>query len=468
MVVSLNDPVDSLNPMEAASTASYELFPSIFEGLVGTAPDGKIVPATARSYDYDPAAKRIRFALDPGLKFSDGSALTSDDVAFSVKQWQSGASASTFETIDRVRTPDAQTVVFELRQPAAGLIGALTAAGAPVIPEDFGGRSDDAFWRKPIGSGPFALDSVKLKSEIVLTRNRFYRDEGTPHLDAVRYRIIPDANQRLLQFQAGKIDVVNRVAGDSLAQYPKGAIQSALTPVTSLVIANTKGAATKNQQLRQAISKAIDRKALVAGAFGSSAAVPTSVEPQIIPGVGPCPDCDYGTRDVGAAKALVAQSGYDGRPIELLVSSTGGLELTAVQAMQPMLEEAGVTVKVTPIEQSALLDRIVSGNYELAATNFNSFSPSPLDPLGFLEATQTLFSGASPAAVKKALADAAAASDVSDLRAATAAYEQALAREAALIPIAALRTNWAVGNNVQGFQPPTFLAYSAGRLSRGT
>lgn len=466
LTIALDAAVDSLNPQTAITLPASDVFPNVFESLLSVTPDGSVEPALATSYRYEPKRRRISFALDPKARFSNGEPVTSADVAFSVKVWQKGEIyGGYYQSIKGVRTPDPSHVVFELNAPNAGLVGVLATSNASVYPKDYAGVPEQEYWRAPIGSGPYKVASAKLNRQIDLVRNPHFRVDGAPHFDKVEIRVIPDANQRLLQFQAGKLDIVNHVAGDVAPQYPAGSIKETLSTGVDVLIANTRDPATSSAQLRQAISKALDRQALVDGAFGGSAEVATTVEPQVIPGVKACESCAYGERDVAAARALAQQAGYDGRPLELLVPAAGGLEALAAQAMPPMLAEAGIEVKVTPVETTMMLDRLQKGDYQLVLTNYNSLGPSPLDPLGFLASTAMLFTSADVASAKQAIAGIEASSDLAGMERATAAFEQTAYDTAAVIPVAALKGLWAVSDRVQGFAPPAFHIYNAGGLS---
>jgi peptide/nickel transport system substrate-binding protein len=468
ITIALSEAIDTWDPQHALLLTSFQVFPQVLEPLLRVSPDGAgLEPGLASSYDHDPAARTITFTLDERARFSDGAPVTSADVAFSLGVWKAGPLYGRyFESVSAVETPDDRTVVFRLTAPDPTLLGILGTTNAAVFPADFGGKTAQEFWKRPVGAGAFVIKSETVGEEIVLERNpNFYR-EGEPRLDRITYKVVSDGNQRLLQFQSGEVDIVDRVPGDEAVGYPKDSLRSIRASTVSVLIMNTKAAPLDDVDLRRAISLAIDRAALVEGAYGGYATPPEGLLPPVIPGDSPCA-CNWNARDTATAAERIDRSGYDGRARELIVPSTGGPELLAAQAIVPMLEEAGVMAKVTPLELGTLVERLQKGSFELAALNYSALAPSPLDPLGFLGATGYLFSQADVAATTEALAAVRSSGSAEEVARATASFEQAAYEAAAVVPLATLDCLWAVSSRVRGFRPPAFIAYYAAGLSVG-
>ena len=103
----------------------------------------------------------VTFKLRPEAKFSDGSALTSADVAWSEGIWAEGPNfGAVYAGIRKVRTPDDRTVVFELYDPDTTLPVVLSWSASGVMPEDFGGRTEDEYYEQPIGAGAFTVEEL--------------------------------------------------------------------------------------------------------------------------------------------------------------------------------------------------------------------------------------------------------------------------------------------------------------------
>ncbi|MGV9847396.1 ABC transporter substrate-binding protein [Streptomyces sp. NPDC003442] len=465
--MSLSSAIDTWNPQKALATQSYRVFPQVYASLLRSTPDGKTLrPALASSYKADPKAKTLTFTLNPDAKFSDGKPVTSADVKFSEGLWSKGELyGGYFSSIRSVQTPSLRTVVFKLSKADETLPAVLSTANAAIFPDKYGGRTADAYWKKPVGAGPFMISKQTVGRSIGLTRNPHYYRSGLPYLDGVEYKVVADGGQQLLQFQSGSLDVVNGVELEAAAQYPKDQIVGAPSSGVSVLTTNTKSGPLSDVRLRKAIALAIDYKKLVAGGYVGEASVATSLLPQQVPGVTKCPSCTWSTTDLATAKDLVKDSDYNGQNIELIVPSDGGPGKLAAQALVPMLAEAGVKVTVNPLPTSSLIDKLSKSDFQLGVITYSALAPTPIDPLGFLGATGVVFSQSSPGPADKALAEVHAASSPSEVTAAAQAFEATADKSRAAIPLAVPKALDAVADRVRGFAAAPYQAYCADELS---
>ncbi|MFE7076724.1 ABC transporter substrate-binding protein [Streptomyces sp. NPDC057620] len=467
LAMSLSSAIDTWNPQKALATQSYRVFPQVYASLLRSTPDGKTLqPALASSYKADPKTRTLTFTLSPDAKFSDGRPVTSADVKFSEGLWSKGELyGSYFSSIKSVDTPSKNTVVFHLSEPDETLPAVLSTANAAIFPDKYGGRSAAAYWKKPVGAGPFMISGETVGRSIALTRNPHYYRSGLPYLDKVDYKVVADGGQQLLQFQSGSLDVVNGVELEAAAQYPKNSIVRAPSTGVSVLTMNTKSGPLADVRLRKAIALAIDYRKLVRGGYVGEAGVATSLLPQQVPGVTECPKCTWSTTDVDAAKKLVDASDYDGRTIELIVPSDGGPGKLAAQALTPMLAEAGIKATVSPLPTSSLIDDLGKGSFQLGMVTYSALAPTPIDPLGFLGATGIVFSQSDPGPANKALAAVHAASDTSEVTAAVQDFEATANATHAVLPLAVPNALDAVADRVQGFVPAPYQAYCADELN---
>ncbi|MFE6486840.1 ABC transporter substrate-binding protein [Streptomyces sp. NPDC057757] len=467
IAMSLSSAIDTWNPQKALATQSYRVFPQVYASLLRSTPDGKkLLPALASSYKADPAAKTLRFTLNPAAKFSDGKPVTSADVKFSEGLWSKGELyGSYFSSIKSVETPSPRTVVFKLSEPDETLPAILSTANAAIFPDNYGGRTEAAYWKKPVGAGPFVISNEAVGQSISLSRNPHYYRPNLPYLDKVDYKVVADGGQQLLQFQSGALDVVNGVELEAAAQYPKENVVGAPSSGVSVLTMNTKSGPLADVHLRKAIALAIDYRKLVAGGYVGEASVATSLLPQQVPGVTKCPTCTWSTTDLAAAKREVAASDYAGQNLELIVPSDGGPGKLASQALAPMLAQAGVKATVAPLPTSSLIDKLGKGDFQLGMVTYSALAPTPIDPLGFLGATGIVFSQSNPGPADKALAAVHAASSKSAVSTAVHGFEAAANAQDAVIPLAVPNALDAVAGRVQGFVAAPYQAYCADELS---
>lgn len=151
--------------------------------------------------------KTVTWKLRPGLKWSDGEPITSDDIKFTweaVSHPDSGAlNTEGFDLIESIETPDELTAVITYKEPFVGYLGQFAGGLLPHhatgAPEEMGSW---AWNRQPVGAGPFMVTNWQAGDSITLERNPNYFEEGKPHLDRLIFKVIPEpAAQTALMLQ---------------------------------------------------------------------------------------------------------------------------------------------------------------------------------------------------------------------------------------------------------------------------
>lgn len=205
------EPVGSYNPV--AGYAATGVSP-VYEGLLrpeakddSTLPDLKPALAAAEPTVSD-QGKTWTIKLRTGVKFHDGTAFDSKDVAATYRAIIDPASASPvaddYKLIDKVETPDASTVVFRLKAPNAGFASRLLLGIAPSEKLTGGSAEKSSLNTKPVGTGPFKLTSLK-PSEATFEANPSYRN-GKPAVNKLIIRHVADDNARMQQVLTGQVD----------------------------------------------------------------------------------------------------------------------------------------------------------------------------------------------------------------------------------------------------------------------
>jgi peptide/nickel transport system substrate-binding protein len=237
-------------------------------------------PQLATEWAVDADARSFTFKLRDGVRWHDGAAFTSADVAFSIlllKQLHPRGRA-TFANVTEVATPDRLTAVIRLAKPAPYLLRALAACESPIVPRHIYEGTDAATsWNAeaPIGTGPFRFKQWVKGSHIAYVRNPDYWDGEKPYLDGLTVRFIPDAGARLAAIESGAL-----ILAPSSPVSP--AILDRLRIQTDLRL-DTNGYQYTNQVLRlefnldhpilgqhgvrQAIANALDRRAILSTAW---------------------------------------------------------------------------------------------------------------------------------------------------------------------------------------------------------
>jgi peptide/nickel transport system substrate-binding protein len=206
------------------------------------------------------------FHLHPRVKFHNGAALTSRDVKWTFDSLLAGKVRSTksaaYSRVERIDAPDDLTVVFHMKEPVATLLWNLSDGAIGIVP--YGTLTE--MTEHPIGSGPFRFVSAEPDKEVVLERNDNYWGEK-PHLERVRFAVVPDMTTRALELRKGSADIdINSLTGDMVVALEHEPRLSVLRgPGTRLQYMgfNYRDPVLKDVRVRQALAYAIDRRPML-------------------------------------------------------------------------------------------------------------------------------------------------------------------------------------------------------------
>jgi len=189
---------------------SIWLAEQINESLYEAGNDGKTLkPWLATSYTKSKDGKTYTFKLRKGVKFSNGKPMTAADVKFSIDDARAQAKGWGYldAAIKSIDAPDPSTVVFNLKFPWAPFVADIALFANGIIPKNFGGETRKAFYKHPVGTGPFMWDKRVVGRSVTLKRNPNYWQKGKPYLDSVTWRAVGDDNARELQLEGGQAQV---------------------------------------------------------------------------------------------------------------------------------------------------------------------------------------------------------------------------------------------------------------------
>lgn len=262
----------------------------LFNGLVKLGKDFSPAPDLAQNWEASDDGLTWTFELRQDAAWHDGEPFTADDVLFTfndvILNPEVGANnSSTYADVDEVVKVDDYTVEFQLSRPFASLPMFL-GYNTPILPEHVLSGTDvmqntEFNRRNPVGTGPFKFASYQPGESLRLVRNDDYF-MGPPQLDEVVYRIVPDPNVQLAQLQAGELDVLivdNPINAPRLEGHPDLRIMTSNQLNYVWAGPNLSREPFDRAELRQALSYALDREALVENiiqGFGQPAVGPIS------------------------------------------------------------------------------------------------------------------------------------------------------------------------------------------------
>lgn len=182
----------------------------LFNGLTGHDGDNAVVPALAKSWDFNEETCTYTFHLEEDVRWHDGEPFTAEDVQFTIEAImdpENGSeNAPNFEDVEEITVIDDHTISFRLSAPNVAFLDYMTMAILPKHLLEGEDMQTADFFRSPIGTGPYKLASWDEGQAITLEKNADYF-RGEPNIDTIVFKIVPDDNAKALQLRAGELDL---------------------------------------------------------------------------------------------------------------------------------------------------------------------------------------------------------------------------------------------------------------------
>jgi ABC-type transport system substrate-binding protein len=289
--------------------------------------------------------------LREGLRFSDGSPLTAEDVKASLERLELMTWTVQFLTdTSSVEAVDDRTAVVHLTSPRPDLAEQLGQSYAAIFPKE-GLAKGDSFWERPISAGRYQIDSMDLANgRFELTANPNYHG-GEQDVKAITITTVPDGATRLAQVKKGEADYAYNVPANLASQVTGDMrLDNGWTPGNQLTCAfNFNDPVVGDVKVRKAMHLAVDRQGIVDQVFGGAefarplAGFPWNVE-------GEAPNVPVEAPDPAAAKELLKGTVCeDGCATKIAYGSDGLWQNSAFPpVLQQQLAEIGIDLELAP------------------------------------------------------------------------------------------------------------------------
>jgi peptide/nickel transport system substrate-binding protein len=364
--IGLNEDPDALDPARGGSFVGRVVFAAVCDKLIDTDAQNNFVPQLATAWSWSPDNLALTVTLRDGVKFQDGETMDADAVKANLERYRSAQESvrkGELKPVSSVEVVDPHTVRLRLSQPYAPLVAVLAdRAGMMISPKAF---SHDVSQDLQC-AGPFKLTERVAQDRIVVDRFPGYWNAAAIKLDRIVYQPIPDTTVRLVNLQAGQLDMVERLGPTDVATVKKNPkLKLISTPALAYYSMSINLAAPDNPlrdaRVRAALEAAIDRDALNQVVFDGQFIPSNQFE-------APHsrywdPDHPVPPRDLAKAKALLKEAGQEHPSFTLLIGNSP-VEQQVAQVVQSMANEAGFDVKLQSAEANALVAAGRSGNYQ--------------------------------------------------------------------------------------------------------
>lgn len=309
--------------------------------------------------------------LKKGVKWHDGTELTTKDIEFTFNYFYDDATASDNTWVSEVikgcfdmeegksdylegmKIIDDYNFEFTLYYPYAAFEATLATSMMPILPAHLRADAGDDWGTTilPVGSGPYKVKSFEPGVEVVLEVNKDYHG-AVPDCDGIIITQM-DTSTALMEFEAGNIDFCE-VPSDMTAVYKESFPNNFKSQVVAGTIRfgmNCSMAPLDDVRVRKAIAMSIDKHELTDGYFGGNTVPINGVIPDGIAGYdSTIPET---TRDIEGAKALLAEAGYpNGIEFTAIVRESSTSFPLELQLLQEQMKEAGIIMNIEKVDSA--------------------------------------------------------------------------------------------------------------------
>lgn len=396
------------NPIFAVTDVNVSVSRLLFSGLLTYDNNSKLANDLAEDWSVDETGKVYKVKLRDNLFWHDGEPLTAEDVAFTIKMIQNPDTRSSYFSAwqgIKVATSGPHEVKFTLPTILASFPHSLTTG---ILPEHKFQDVEPAALRgslfntvEPVGSGPFKWKDIEVVGDTVEQREQRIAlsayDKyhlGRPRIDEFIIRAFLNEAPLVKSFEEGKLNAVVDSSSMSLGGNDVGEKN---VPLTGAVMAflNTKAPMLADTKVRQALTAATDRSAVLSHLSYESVPVNGPLLPEHI---GYREDLMQHAFNSERAAALLNEAGWvidpatgirakDGQPLRLTLNTLSSVEYAAVaNQLQKQWREVGVDLTVDSLDQSDLQSRIDERSYDVLVYGI-LMGPDP-DQFAYWHSTQ--------------------------------------------------------------------------------
>ena len=376
---------NTLDCLREQSNVGTRMAPMFVERLIDLNYQGQLqsVPGLATEW-HRIDDKTVEFKLRQGVKLHNGDEFTAEDVAASFSAARmfgdtrptvdgktlklTGQIATTnatralpaeippvarrlFPAFDRIEIVDRYTIRYVNATPDVTIEGRLSASGAGIVSAR--AFNDAASWleyaRKPIGTGPYRVRDFKPDTSLTMDAHDEYWG-GRPPIKSLRLVEVPEVSSRVNGLLAGEFQFACDIPPDQILQIernPAFEVQGGTIPNHRITAFDKNHAPLQDPRIRQAMTHAIDRKAIVESLWAGRTRIPAGLQWEFYDDMF-IPDWTVPAFDPARARELIKASGYKGDPITYrLMNNYYTNQLFTAQALVEMWNQVGLNVQIT-------------------------------------------------------------------------------------------------------------------------
>jgi peptide/nickel transport system substrate-binding protein len=387
LVVGIRAETNGWNPAldQWADTGSL-VGSTVLEPLATAGADSGAKPWLAKSWYPNTTFDRWVIDLQTGVKFQDGEDFNADSVVLNINTYAKGplSGLAIGPMFKDVKALNPTTVEVDLTQPWAAFPSSFLTGGSALMMAPGMINSANGGVNHPIGTGPFSFDSWIPGDTFTAKKNPTYwggldakgnHRTGLPYLNQIQFKVITDDSTRTAALQNGDINMqyttnasdATRLAGQYTVLKDWDTEQAFIMPNTAPTVGG-KPNPLSNVHARQALAYATNASQ-IAKSIGAGVQVPSSPwAPTNVWGM-PTNQNGYVSYDLAQAKTQVTQYDSDTGQSGLTFTLSGLPSVDdarTLQQLQAQWKQAGITVNIETLEQTAYITKIATGGYQAA------------------------------------------------------------------------------------------------------
>ena len=368
VTIAYNVNLPSFDPTVGASAVNptiQTIYQAVFDPYIGQAPDLAFEPGILTDWAYNDDKTKIMLTVRDDAVWHNGDKVTPEDVVWSLERAGNPESGNPIQFVwSKIGNfqIDGNVITADVTEYQPDLFKWMAFLTGYVLPKKyFEEVGPEGFEAKPIGSGPYMVDTFERNAFLRLKANPDYWG-GKPAFDTVIFKFVPDATSRVAEIESGSADVTLEIPYEEFDRLKdKPGIVGETIPVSdiAMIFINDIGV-MKDENVRKAAAMSINKKAIVDRLLrGYGVPIDTLQTPEY-DAYDPSITVPY---DPDGAKALLEKSGYStDNPVKFTIQTTRGFkpkDYEMVQAIVGMWRKVGIEATIEVYE--------IAKHYELRA-----------------------------------------------------------------------------------------------------
>lgn len=394
--------VTALDPAFAYDGPTMAVMLQVTEGLLTLTPEGEIIPCLAESWEASDPTTYV-YNLRQDVTFSDGNAMTMDDVLYSLERYRDPEVASylswMYDNVESIQQTGDWQITVKLKEADACFKYVFATAAGHVVEKKYC-EEKGADFGKPngliVGTGPYVVDQWNVGSSVVLVKNDKYWDKNYSDLKVskVTYNVISEDTTRAAAMTSGQSDIDTILPGDLYDQFAgSDKMHVVLKPSNDFLFLsmNCEKEPFTDVNVRRALACAVDKQSIhdniikesgtVANSLPMTESLFTFEKESWQEYAETAQDYKY---DMDKAREYLAASAYpDGFEADLMVSEQSQMNAVAL-TIQQSLAELGITVNIQKVSNDELIAMEFGGvmeggirAYDMALFQWEADWPDP-------------------------------------------------------------------------------------------